>query len=156
MKNQSIEENLKSLGLTLPEVAPAAANYVPYKISGQHVYIAGQLPFLGGEKGFIGTVGVDISFDEAKVAARNCGLNIVAQLRAAIGGDWDRLVQCVKVGGFVNAPQGFGDHPAIINGCSDLLVDILEEKGRHARFAVGASSLPFNVAVEIDAIFEIK
>jgi len=77
-------------------------------------------------------------------------------LRAAIGGDWDRLVQCVKVGGFVNAPQGFGDHPAIINGCSDLLVDILEEKGRHARFAVGASSLPFNVAVEIDAIFEIK
>lgn len=154
MKNASIESRLEELKITLPEVAPAAANYVPYKVSGQHIYIAGQLPFLGGKKEFIGAVGQEVSLEDAKQAARNCGLNILAQLRAALDGDWSRLQQCVKVGGFVNAPAAFADHPAVINGCSDLLVEVLGEKGRHARFAVGGSSLPFNVAVEIDAIFE--
>ncbi len=150
-----VNANLKKLGLVLPKVAPAAANYVPYKVSGNQVFIAGQLPFLNGKQEFIGAVGDGVSIEQAQIAARNCGLNIVAQLGAAIQGDWSRLVQCVKVGGFVNAGAGFGDHPAVINGCSNLLVDVLGEKGRHARFAVGASSLPFNVAVEIDAIFEI-
>lgn len=151
-----VAQRLSALGLALPTVAPAAANYVPYVISGSTLYIAGQIPFLNGEKNFIGQVSRTISVEDGKKAAQACALNILAQVGAAVGGDWGRVVRCAKLGGFVNAPADFDQHPAVINGASDLMVTVLGDAGRHARFAVGASSLPFNVAVEIDAVFEIK
>ena len=152
----AIEKRLAELGFTLPKVAPAAANYVPYVISGDHLYIAGQIPFLNGEKMHIGRVGETLSVEQGQEAARACALDILAQLKDAIAGDWGHLVRCVKLGGFDNATSDFDQHPAVINGASDLMVAALGEKGKHARFAVGASNLPFGVAVEIDAIFQIR
>ena len=104
----------------------------------------------------IGRVGETLSVEQGQEAARACALNILAQLKDAIAGDWGHLVRCVKLGGFVNATSDFDQHPAVINGASDLMVAALGEKGKHARFAVGASNLPFGVAVEIDAIFQIR
>ncbi len=151
-----IEARLKELKITLPTPAKAAANYVPYVISGKQVFVAGQVPFNAeGKLDLIGKVGTDFTVEQGQEAARLCGLNILAQVKDACGGDLERIVRCVKLGGFVNCPPEFGDHPAVINGASNLMVDVLGDKGRHARFAVGAPSLPFNVAVEIDAVFEI-
>lgn len=150
------EKRLAELGLILPHVAPAAANYVPYVIAGDMVYIAGQIPFLNGEKMHIGRLGADFSVEQGQEAAKACALNILAQVKDAIAGDWGHLIRCVKLGGFVNATPEFDQHPAVLNGASDLMVAALGEKGRHARFAVGASSLPFGVAVEIDAVFQIR
>ncbi|HPQ51278.1 MAG: RidA family protein [Alphaproteobacteria bacterium] len=152
----SPEKRLVELGLTLPAVAPAAANYVPYVLSGRHLFIAGQIPFLNGEKMHIGRLGDGFSIEQGQEAARACALNILAQVKDAIAGDWTHLVRCVKLGGFVNATPDFDQHPAVINGASDLLVAALGEKGKHARFAVGASNLPFGVSVEVDAVFEIR
>ncbi len=149
------EKKLIELGLTLPEVAPAAANYVPYVLSGRHLFVAGQIPFLNGQKMHIGRLGENLTIEQGQEAAKACALNILAQLKHAIAGDWNHLVKCVKLGGFVNSTAEFDQHPAVINGASDLLVAVLGEKGRHARFAVGVSNLPFGVAVEIDAIFEL-
>ena len=151
-----IEERLAGLGLALPVAAAPAANYVPWTISGSTLYVAGQLPFEDGKLSVVGPVGSEVSLERAQHAAMVCGLNILAQAKAALDGDLQRIVRCLKLGGFVNAPAGFADHPKVINGASDLMVAVLGDAGRHARFAVGASSLPFNVAVEIDAIFEIR
>jgi enamine deaminase RidA (YjgF/YER057c/UK114 family) len=152
-----IETRLQQLGLSLPEAAPAAAgyNYVPYVISGESVYIAGQIPFLNGVKGHFGKLGKDMDVEAGKKAAEACALNVLAQILSAIGGNEDKIVRCVKVGGFVNCTPDFTDMSAVINGASDLLVHALGDKGRHARFAVGAPSLPLGVAVEVDAVFEI-
>lgn len=150
------EKRLIELGLSLPAVAPAAANYVPYVISGSTLYIAGQIPFLNGEKLHIGRLGENLSVVQGQEAAKACALNILAQVKDAIAGDWSHLVRCIKLGGFVNATADFDQHPAVINGASDLMVAALGDKGKHARFAVGASNLPFGVAVEVDAIFEIR
>ena len=153
----NIEKNIKNLSIELPNPAPPAATYVPYVISGNNVYISGQIPFLNGEQMHIGKVGENYSSEEAKKAAMACGLNILSQLKSAINGDWGRVVKCIKLGGFVNCTASFNDHPLIINAASELMINILgEEIGKHTRFAVGAPSLPFGVAVEIDAIFEIK
>jgi len=151
----SIEDKLKEMGLELPKAAAPAANYVPYVISGSQLFIAGQIPFLNGEKMHIGRLGENYSVEEGQKAAKACALNILAQAGAAVNKDWDRLARCVKLGGFVNAVPEFDQHPAVINGASDLMVELLGERGKHARFAVGASNLPFGVAVEIDAVFEI-
>ncbi len=155
-----IEERLAELGLALPVAAAPAANYVPWTISGSTLYVAGQLPFEDGKLAVVGPVGSDgggeVSIERAQHAAMLCGLNILAQAKAALAGDLGRIVRCLKLGGFVNAPAGFADHPKVINGASDLMVAVLGDAGRHARFAVGASSLPLNVAVEIDAVFEIR
>lgn len=151
-----IEQRLAALGLSLPEAAAAAANYVPWTISGSMLFVAGQLPFSEGKLEHKGRVAEEIEIDAAKHAAMLCGLNILAQAKAALDGDLGRIVRCVKLGGFVNAGPGFADHPQVVNGASDLMVAVLGDAGRHARFAVGASSLPMNVAVEIDAIFEIS
>jgi len=150
------ESRLSALGYELPKPAAAAANYVPYVVSGSHLFIAGQIPFLNGEKLHIGRVGENLSVEQGQDAAKACALNILAQAKAAVDGDWSRIVRCVKLGGFVNATPDFDGHPAVINGASELMVAALGDSGRHARFAVGASNLPFGVAVEIDAIFEIK
>lgn len=151
----SPEKRLAELGFSLPKPALAAANYVPYVFSGSLLFIAGQIPFLNGEKMHIGRLGDGLSIEQGQEAARACALNILAQVGDAIGGDWSRVVRCVKLGGFVNCTPDFDQHPAVINGASDLMVAALGDKGRHARFAVGAANLPFDVAVEIDAVFEI-
>jgi enamine deaminase RidA (YjgF/YER057c/UK114 family) len=152
----TIETRLKEIGITLPDAPIPAANYVPAVISGVHAFIAGQVPFQNGELTYIGKVGQDYTVEEAQACARVVGLNILAQLSAALDGDLDRVVNCVKLGGFVNSGPDFHDHPKVINGASDLMFEVFGDAGKHARFAVGAPSLPFNVAVEIDAIFEVR
>lgn len=151
-----IEQRLTDLGLTLPQAAAPAANYVPWTMSGNTLYIAGQLPFENGKLEIKGRAGEEVPIDRARHAAMLCGLNILAQAKAALDGDLERIVRCLKLGGFVSSAPGFADHPQVVNGASDLMVAVLGDAGRHARFAVGASSLPLNVAVEIDAIFEIR
>ena len=151
-----IERRLDEMGIVLPEPATPAANYVPFVISGPLVFIAGQIPFWNGEILHIGKVGAEISVEEAKQAARVCGLNLIAQLKSACSGDLDRVIQCVKIGVFVNCVDGFKQQPEIANGVSDLMVELFGEAGRHARFAVGTNALPRNCATESDAVFEIS
>lgn len=150
-----IEARLKELGITLPEAPRPAANYVPFVVTGNLVFISGQLPMRDGALAFAGKVPDQVSLEDAQAAARLCGINILSQLRAACGGDLDRVVQGVKVGGFVNAVPGFQQSPLVVNGASDLIGAVLGEAGRHARFAVGAGSLPLGAAVEVEALFEI-
>ncbi|MGQ0527856.1 MAG: RidA family protein [Alphaproteobacteria bacterium] len=153
----NLTEKVKELGYELPAASAPAANYVPYVIADDDMlYISGQVPFLNGQKMHIGKVGEDYSQDQAIEAARACALNILAQANAAVDGDWRKIKRLVKLGGFVNCTPEFISHPAIINGASDMMVAVMGDAGRHARFAVGASSLPFGVAVEIDAIFELE
>lgn len=153
--DMNVQDNLKKLGFDLPQAAAPAANYVPYVISGNHLFVAGQIPFLNGVKMHLGRLGDDLQVEDGVKAAQACALNILGQVNAAIGGDWSRVVRCVKLGAFVNCTPDFTQHPAVVNGASDLMVAVLGEAGKHARFAVGAPSLPLGVAVEIDAIFEI-
>lgn len=153
---QNIESRLQELGIELPQAAPPAANYAPWSVSGNSLYIAGQLPWLGADKGHIGKLGENTSIEQGQAAAHNCAINIIAQAKSALGGDLSRITRCLKLGGFVNCTPDFTDHPKIINGASDLMVAAFGEMGKHARFAVGASSLPFGVMVEIDAIFAIR
>lgn len=152
-----IDARLVELGIELPNPAAPAANYVPYTVSGNTVYISGQITMLNGELKYVGRVGDDISNEQAIQAARLCGLNLVAQLKAVCGGDLDRVTRVLKLGGFVNCTPDFRDMPAVINGASDLMVDIFGPTiGSHARFAVGAPSLPRGIATEVDGIFEIN
>ena len=150
-----IDTRLKELSITLPKATPPVASYVPYVISGNLVFISGQVTF--GPQGleYIGQLGKEFTVEEGQAAARLCALNVIAQLREACGGNLDRVSRCVKVTGFVNAVQGFAQHPEVINGASDTIVQVFGDIGRHARAAVGAGSLPRNVAVEVEAIFEI-
>ena len=151
----NIQTKLQELGLELPTVAAPAANYVPYVISGKHIFVSGQIPFLNGEKMHMGRVGDDLSIEQGADAARACALNILAQINEAVEGDWSKIARCVKLGGFVNCPPDFTDQPLVINGASNLIADAMGAAGKHARFAVGAPSLPLGVAVEIDAVFEL-
>ena len=151
----AIESKLAELGIELPEAAAPVANYVPWAVSGNQVYISGQVTLWDGELTFIGKLGDQFDADEGAQAARLCALNIIAQVKAACGGDLDRVVRCVKLGAFVNSTPDFGDQPKVVNGASDLMVEVFGDAGRHARFAVGTANLPFGVAVEVDAIFEI-
>lgn len=149
-----IETRLAELGLTLPDAPAPAANYVPYVISGNMLYVSGQVSM--GPDGFItGKLGKDLSVEDGAAAARACALSLLAQVRAACGGDLSRLKRVVKLTGFVNSTPDFADQPKVINGASDTLAEILGDAGRHARSAVSAVSLPFGVAVEIEGIFEI-
>lgn len=151
----NIHENLAKLGYELPEPVSALYNYVPYVITGNLVFIAGQVSMLNGEK-IHGCVGEDLDVETGKKAAEWCALNVLAQIGDAVDGEWSRVKRCVKVGGFVSCLPGFSEQSVVLNGASDLLVAALgEEIGRHARFAIGAASLPANFAVEIDAVFEI-
>jgi len=150
-----IETRLQELGLVLGKPAAPAANYVPYVMSGNQVFISGQISMSPQGLQYQGKVGGELSLDQGREAARLCALNILAQMKQACAGDLDRVTRCIKLGGFVNAVPDFDQHPAVINGASDLMVEVFGDLGRHARSAVGTASLPFNVAVEIDAIFEI-
>ncbi len=151
----TIEKRLAELGIELPEAAAPAANYVPFAITGNQVFIAGQVTVWNGEFRHLGRLGENIDIDEGYRAARLCGLNIIAQVKAACGGDLDRVARCVKLGGFVNSTPDFTDQPKVVNGASDLMAEVFGDKGQHARFAVGAPALPLGVSVEVDAVFEI-
>ena len=150
------EKNIKELGITIPDLPVALANYVPYRIVDGIMYISGQAPVKDGRMQYTGKVGADISIEDGIRAAELCCINIIAALKQGTNGNWDQLDSFVKLGGFVNSPDVFTDHPKIINGASDLLVKIFGDQGKHARFAVGANSLPMNISVEIDAIIKIK
>ena len=150
-----IDARLKQLGIELPQAAAPAANYVPFVQSGKLLFVAGQITMLNGELKYLGKVGKDLSVEEGQKAARLCALNLIAQAKAACGGDLDRVVRCVKLGGFVNCVDGFEQQPQVVNGASDLMVEVFGDKGKHARFAVGTNALPRGVAVEVDAIFEL-
>ena len=149
------EAKLAEMGITLPDAPAPAANYVPYVKSGDLVFVSGQVSM--DASGLItGKLGDTMSVEQGQAAARACALNLLAQIRAACGGDLDRLVRVVKLGGFVNSTQDFTDHPKVINGASDFMVEVLGDAGRHSRAAVGSSSLPLGVAVEIEGVFQVR
>lgn len=150
-----IDARLKELGLDIPTPAAPAANYVPFVVSGRLVFLAGQITLWNGELKYVGKLGGGLGLKEGQEAARVCAVNLIAQAKAACGGDLDRVARWVKINGYVNSTPEFADHPKVMNGASDLLVQVFGDKGRHARAAVGVSSLPFNVAVEVDGILEI-
>ncbi len=153
----TVEGKLRELGITLPTPAAPVANYVPFVRTGNLVVISGQLCL--GPDGKIadahkGKLGAEVSLEDGQAAARLCAVNILAQAKKALG-DLDRIVRCVRLGGWVNCTPDFLDHPKVVNGASDLMIEALGDKGRHARFAVGAPSLPFGAAVEVESIFEV-
>ncbi len=151
----TIEAKLAEMGIDLPDAPAPAANYVPYVVAGDMVFVSGQVSV--GKDGLItGKLGDTMSVEEGQAAAKACALNLLAQVKSACGGDLDRLVKVVKLGGFVNSTQDFTDHPKVINGASDFIGDLLGEVGAHARAAVGSSSLPLGVAVEIEGVFLIR
>ena len=148
------ERKLNELGITLPNAPVPAANYVPFVKVDNIVYVSGQISI--GSDGLIkGVLGADMSIEDGRLAARQCAINLLAQVKAACDGNLDRLLRVIKLGGFVNSKPNFSEQPNVINGASDFLVDLLGDRGRHARTAVGAI-LPLGVAVEIDGIFLIK
>lgn len=151
----SPEERLTALGLALPEPTRPVANYVPIVRSGNLLYISGQVS-IDGSGGIRGVVGEDLDLEAARHAARLCGLNLIAQMKAALDGDLSRVRRIVKLAGFVQAGPGFFEIPQALNGCSDLMVDVFGEAGRHARSAVGVYRLPLNFAVEVDAVVEVS
>lgn len=150
-----IEARLKDLGIELPVPPAPVASYVPYVKSGSVVFVSGQIPATSEGLKYVGIVGQDLSAEDGKAAARICAINLIAQIKAACDGDLDRVKRCVKLSVFVNAAPGYGQHPEVANGASDLMVEVFGEAGKHARAAVGAGSLPRNVAVEVEAVFEI-
>lgn len=148
------DNKLEALGITLPNSPAPAANYVPFVHVGDLVYISGQIS-VDASGLILGKLGDGFSVEDAYKAARACGVNLIAQLKSACDGDLDRLVRVVKLNGFVNATPDFTEHPKVVNGTSDLMVEVFGEQGRHARAAVGTSSLPLGVAVEVEGIFQI-
>lgn len=148
-----IEARLKELGIALPAAAAPAANYAPFIVTGNLVFVSGQLPFENGQLRHKGIVGAGVSVEDAQAAARLCALNLIAQVKAAVG-DLDMIARVVKLGGFVASAPTFVDQSKIVNGASDLMVEVFGEPGRHARAAVGVSALPLGVSVEIDGVFE--
>ncbi len=149
------DARLKQLGIVLPDSVPPAANYVPWVRSGTLVFIAGQIPVQEGRDLNSGKLGAGVSIEQGRQAARLCAINILSQVKAALAGDLDRVQRCVRLTGYVNSSPEFGDQPQVINAASELMVEVFGEAGRHARAAVGCASLPRNVCVEIDAIFEV-
>lgn len=151
-----IETRLQELGIQLPPPPQPAANYVPYIQAGVILLFSGQICMKDGEIKFKGKVGTDLAIEEGQKAAELCALNLLACLKDACGGDLNKVFRCIRLGGYVNCREDFKDHAQVMNGASNLLISIFGEKGRHARSAIGVSSLPLDSAVEIDAIFELK
>jgi len=154
--SNKINARLQKLRIELPEAPAPVANYVPYITTDNLVFISGQIPFLEGELKYPGKLGENISVADAQKAARLCGINLLAQLKNACGGDLDRVIQVIKLNGFVNGTPDFTDQALVINGTSDLMFEVFQENGKHARAAVGCIALPLGAAVEVDAIFEIS
>jgi enamine deaminase RidA (YjgF/YER057c/UK114 family) len=151
-----IDARLKELDITLPAPPAPVASYVPYVISGKQIYVSGQVTLAPDGLKYVGVVGNGISMEQGQEAARLCAINVIAQAKAACGGDLDRIARVVKVTVFVNAVREFAQHPEVANGASDLFVAVFGEAGRHARAAVGAGSLPRGVACEVEAVFEVQ
>ncbi len=151
----TVDGRLKELGIEIPTPAAPAANYIPFVKSGNLVFVSGQIPLVAGKIEGIGKVGQDLTTEQAKAIARICAINLIAQAKAACGGDLDKVTRVVKLGGFVNCVDGYTEQPEVVNGASDLMVDMFGDKGRHARFAVGTNALPRGVAVEVEAVFEV-
>ncbi|KAA9007110.1 RidA family protein [Histidinibacterium aquaticum] len=152
--NDAIEAKLAEMGLSLPEAAAPAANYVPYMQSGALLHVSGQVSMRNGSL-VTGKLGADMEVPAGAEAARDCALLLLAQVKAACGGDLSKLAKVVKLTGFVNSTPEFTDQPKVVNGASDLMVELLGDRGRHARSAVGVAALPMGVAVEIEGIFEL-
>lgn len=152
----AVETRLSALGVVLPSPAAAVANYVPFVRAGNWVIVSGQLPLRDGALLHPGLVGRDLDVETAQEAARACAINLLAQLRAAVEGDWNRVVRCVRLGGFIACTPDFKDHAKIVNGASDLIVGALGDAGRHARTSIGVSALPLGAAVEVEGMFEIR
>lgn len=150
-----VEARLATLGIELPKPNAPVANYVPFVRAGEIVHISGQVS-VDASGGIRGVVGEDVDFDTAVKAARICAINLLAQMKAACEGDLERVVRVVKLGGFVQAGPAFFDIPKVVNGCSDLMVEVLGDAGRHARSAVGVYRLPMNFAVEVDAVVQVR
>lgn len=153
---ERIEARLAELGIVLPRQTAPAGAYVPYVIAGDLVFISGQLPIQDGTVKYTGRIGKELTVEHGYAAARLCGLNLLAHARAVCAGDWGRLKRVVKLGGFVQCAPEFTDQPKVVNGASDLMMEVFEEAGRHARIAVGAVALPLGAAVEVDGIFHIS
>lgn len=149
-----IERRLEELGITLPQIQAPWANYVSVVVSGSLVYLSGQLPSLDGVL-VKGKLGADLRVEDGRKAARMCAVNMLPHLQEACGSNLDRVVRCIEIGGFVNATPDFTEHPMVLNGASEFLVEVFGEAGRHTRFAVGVASLPFNFAVEVKGVFQI-
>ena len=152
----NINTRLAALGIDIPSAPSPAANYVPYVVSDNLIYVSGQLPMRAGEVLYKGTLGLDIDIDTAYEGAKLCAVNILAQVKEALSGDLERVERVIRLGGFVASTPDFQAHPKVINGASDLMAEVFLEKGHHARAAVGVASLPLGVAVEIDAILQFK
>jgi enamine deaminase RidA (YjgF/YER057c/UK114 family) len=150
-----VDKRLAERRIELPQASKPGANYLPFVRSGNLLFMTGQLSQWNGERRFIGKLGREFSVEQGQQAARLCGLNLIAHLRAALAGDLDRLTRCVRVGGFVNSMPDFHGQSQVVNGASDLFVDVFGEAGRHTRMAVGVAALPYDVAVEVEAIFEV-
>ena len=151
-----IDDRLKELGIELPRPSKPGANYVPTVRTGDLIFITGQLAQWNGERRFIGKLGREFGVEEGQQAARLCALNLVAHLRAALDGDLDRVVRCVRIAGYVNSVPDFVAQSQVINGASDLFVEVFQDAGQHTRMAVGVSALPYDVAVEVEAVFEVR
>ncbi|HEX2570512.1 MAG TPA: RidA family protein [Polyangia bacterium] len=151
----SFEERLQALGMELPQPSQPGANYVQFVRSGNLLFLTGQLSQWNGERRFIGKLGRDFGVEEGQQAARLCALNLIAHLRVALEGDLHRVVRCVRVAGYVNSTPDFVGQSQVINGASDVFVALFGEAGRHTRMAVGVSALPYDVAVEVEAVFEV-
>ena len=150
------EKNINDLNLKIGEMLPPVANYVPYVMVDNIIYVSGQAPIKDGKIVYSGKVGDDLTEEQGIKAAELCCINIISALKSSINSNWDKLDHFVKLGGFVNCNSNYTNQPKIINGASDLLVNIFGDKGKHSRFAVGSNSLPLNIAVEIDAIIKLK
>lgn len=151
----AVEQTLTKMGITLPKPASPVANYVPFAKTGNLLSISGQVCLGGdGKPVATGQLGGSVSIEDGQKAARACAINVLAQIKAAVG-DLDKVVRVVRLGGFINSAPGFTDGPKVMNGASDLMVEVFGDKGRHSRTTVGVSALPGNAAVEVDGLFEI-
>ena len=153
--SDNIESTLRRLGIELPEPSKPGANYVPYMAVGNLIFLTGQLCHWNGERLFVGKLGAEFDVDEGQEAARVCALNLVAQLRVALGGDLNRVVRTVRLAGYINSTPEFYGQSQVMDGASDLFVQLFGDAGRHTRMAVGVSALPYNVAAEVEGVFEV-
>lgn len=151
-----VEDHLKALQIELPSPSTPGANYVPFVRTGNLLFLTGQLSQWNGERRFVGKLGREFRVEEGQQAARLCALNLMAHLRDALEGDLDRVTRCVRIAGFVNSTPDFTSQSQVVNGASDLFIQVFGEAGRHARMAVGVVALPYDVAVEVEAVFEVR
>jgi enamine deaminase RidA (YjgF/YER057c/UK114 family) len=154
--SSKIDKRLSEIGITLPPPGAPAGNYVPFVIVGDLVFMSGQVTREAGKMKYTGKVGRDLTIEQGQAAARLCAVNLLAQLKAACGGDLDRVERCVRLSGFVNCTPDFLEQPKVVNGASDLMVEVFGERGQHARTAIGSVALPLDSAVEVEAIFQLK